>query len=84
MANHTSIFAQPTESLQSLRKVLVAVALASLIAMAMAPIFAFLFTDSETAALCLLIAMLVFYRHKENIARIAAGTESTFARKTHA
>lgn len=32
MANHTSIFTQPTESLQSLRKVLVAVALASLIA----------------------------------------------------
>lgn len=49
--------------------------LAALCAFAAAPLISALFRDWWMAGLCVLMALIVFFRHKENITRLAAGTE---------
>ena len=53
---------------------------AALFAAALSVIWAFLFAPS-VALLCALLAALVFWRHKDNIARIIAGTEPLIGKK---
>ena len=55
-------------------------ALASLLAFAAAPIFAFLLSDSPVVYLSLTIAVLVWVRHHANIQRILSGTEPRIGR----
>jgi acyl phosphate:glycerol-3-phosphate acyltransferase len=49
--------------------------LSALVAAASAPVWLILSGHAEAAALCILLAALVFVRHAENIARLRAGTE---------
>lgn len=49
--------------------------LAALAAAGLAPLWAVLLGRGETALLCLALAALVAWRHRENIARLRAGTE---------
>lgn len=49
--------------------------LASLTGCASAPILALFLADQRIALLALTIAALIFWRHRENIARLLAGTE---------
>lgn len=49
--------------------------LAALTAAATAPIFAYVVVDEWLAATAALLAILLFYQHRENIARLIAGTE---------
>jgi glycerol-3-phosphate acyltransferase PlsY len=51
--------------------------LAALVAIGTSPVTAWLLYDTERAALGLFLAVLVFLRHHENIARLRAGKEST-------
>jgi glycerol-3-phosphate acyltransferase PlsY len=50
--------------------------LAALVAIGTAPLTAWLLYDPERAGLALFLAILVFLRHHENIARLRAGKES--------
>ncbi len=49
--------------------------LAALIAVALAPVVTLFIYGSYSAFICLLIALLVWWRHKENIKRLLNGTE---------
>ncbi len=49
--------------------------LAALTAAATAPIFAYVIVDEWLAATAALLAILLFYQHRENIARLIRGTE---------
>lgn len=49
--------------------------LAALTAAATAPIFAYVVVDEWLAAAVALLALLLFYQHRENIVRLTAGTE---------
>jgi glycerol-3-phosphate acyltransferase PlsY len=49
--------------------------LAALTAAATAPIFAYVVVDEWLAATAALLAILLFYQHRENIMRLIAGTE---------
>lgn len=49
--------------------------LAALTAFAVAPVVAFLLGLREVAALALVMAVLIFFKHRANIARLLAGTE---------
>ena len=49
--------------------------LAALTAFAASPVVAFLFGDWRVAILAVLIALLVFHKHRANILRLRAGTE---------
>jgi glycerol-3-phosphate acyltransferase PlsY len=49
--------------------------LAALTAAATAPIFAFAFISTELAITATLMALLLFFQHRQNIARLMAGTE---------
>ncbi|MBK1793005.1 glycerol-3-phosphate 1-O-acyltransferase PlsY [Devosia sp. WQ 349] len=49
--------------------------LAALTAAATAPIFAYLFVDAGLAIVVLILALLLFFQHRENIARLIKGTE---------
>lgn len=51
--------------------------LAALTAAATAPIFAYLFGDTWLAVTVVALALLLFFQHRENIARLMAGTEPT-------
>lgn len=55
--------------------------LAALIAIGSAPIVTFFIYGGPPAGVCLLIALLVFWRHKENILRLKAGTEPKIGAK---
>lgn len=55
--------------------------LAALVAVALAPVYAFLLTSMQVAATALLLAVLVYYRHKTNLQRLAAGTEPKIGAK---
>lgn len=50
--------------------------LAALVAIGISPIAAWFLADEPRAILALLLAVLVFIRHHENIRRLAGGTES--------
>ncbi len=54
---------------------------ASLTALAVAPVAALALADTEHALLALLVGLLVFWRHEENIRRLLAGTEPRIGRK---
>lgn len=49
--------------------------LAALVAAAASPVIALVFVGRPSALLCLALAVLVFWRHRENIARILSGAE---------
>ncbi len=51
--------------------------LAALTAAATAPIFAYVFVDEWLAGTVSVLAVLLFYQHRTNIARLIAGTEPT-------
>jgi glycerol-3-phosphate acyltransferase PlsY len=55
--------------------------LSALVAAALSPLWAALTGRPEAAALCLCLAVLIFIRHHENIARLRAGTETKIGRK---
>jgi len=55
--------------------------LSALTACAVAPIATFFVYGTMPAAICLLITIFVFVRHKENIQRLLAGTESKIGNK---
>jgi glycerol-3-phosphate acyltransferase PlsY len=51
--------------------------LAALTAAATAPIFAYVLGTDRLAATALILALLLFFQHRENIARLLGGTEPT-------
>jgi glycerol-3-phosphate acyltransferase PlsY len=51
--------------------------LAALVAIGTSPVAVWFLYDPARAILALVLALLVFLRHRENIERLAAGTEST-------
>lgn len=55
--------------------------LAALVSFAAAPIFALVLTDSAVVKLALVILVLVFARHHQNIRRLLAGTEPRIGQK---
>ncbi|MFP4568428.1 glycerol-3-phosphate 1-O-acyltransferase PlsY [Rhodosalinus sp.] len=55
--------------------------LAALVAAALSPLWAVLLGRGETAALAAALAIVVLWRHGDNIARIRAGTEPRIGRK---
>lgn len=54
--------------------------LSALAAAALAPVFTFVFYDRVGAAMVLLMAMLIFYRHSDNIRKLRAGKEPKIGR----
>jgi acyl phosphate:glycerol-3-phosphate acyltransferase len=50
--------------------------LAALVAAALAPVYAWYLGNPTTAFLLLIMAVIIFFRHRENIRRIRAGEES--------
>ncbi|WP_323015290.1 glycerol-3-phosphate 1-O-acyltransferase PlsY [Devosia sp.] len=58
--------------------------LAALTATATAPIFAFVLADQWLAGAVAVMALLLFYQHRENIARLLAGTEPTIGSENKA
>ncbi len=57
--------------------------LAALIAIGSAPIVTFFIYGSAPAGVCLLIALLVFWRHKDNIQRLLKGDEPKIGKKNN-
>lgn len=55
--------------------------LAALSAVALTPLFTFIYYGAAPAIIPVLIGLLVFWRHKENIQRLMAGTESKIGSK---
>ncbi|PHR94220.1 MAG: acyl-phosphate glycerol 3-phosphate acyltransferase [Robiginitomaculum sp.] len=58
--------------------------LSALLATLAAPIAAYFMGKSEIAILTAILSLVIFIRHKENIGRILAGTESRIGNKTRA
>jgi len=57
--------------------------LASLLATAASPVFAIVLTANRTNAVVLcIIAIFIFWRHRQNIARLRAGTEGRIGQKS--
>lgn len=55
--------------------------LAALSAVALTPLFTFIYYGAAPAIITILIALLVIWRHKENIQRLSTGTESKIGSK---
>ncbi|MGH1397952.1 MAG: glycerol-3-phosphate 1-O-acyltransferase PlsY [Alphaproteobacteria bacterium] len=55
--------------------------LAALVAIGLAPLFAFFIYGAVPAGICAVIAALVFWRHKDNIARLLKGEEPKIGKK---
>jgi glycerol-3-phosphate acyltransferase PlsY len=55
--------------------------LSALVAAAFGPVAAMLIGQASVALLCIVLAVLIFARHHENIARLLAGTEPRIGRK---
>ena len=56
--------------------------LAALVAAALSPLWATLLGRPEAVALSMALALVVLWRHRENVARLRAGTEPRIGRKT--
>lgn len=56
--------------------------LAALVAAALSPLWATLLGRPDTAALLMALALIVLWRHRENVARLRAGTEPRIGRKS--
>lgn len=56
--------------------------LAALVAAALSPLWATLLGRPDTAALLMALALIVLWRHRENVARLRSGTEPRIGRKT--
>ncbi len=56
--------------------------LSALVAVASSALWCMIYTRPEMIALCLALTALVFWRHRENIARLLAGTEPKIGQKT--
>jgi acyl phosphate:glycerol-3-phosphate acyltransferase len=56
--------------------------LSALVAAVLSPVWAYLLGVPQMALLCVLLAVLILWRHRENIARLTAGTEPRIGRKT--
>ena len=56
--------------------------LSALVAVGTSPLVALLMGKGQIAAAALFMAALIFWRHKENITRLLAGTEPKIGRKT--
>ena len=56
--------------------------LSALVALGTSPLVALLMGKGQIAAAALFMAALIFWRHKENISRLLAGTEPKIGRKT--
>jgi acyl phosphate:glycerol-3-phosphate acyltransferase len=56
--------------------------LSALVAAVLSPVWAYLLGVPQMALLCVLLAVLILWRHRENIARLRAGTEPRIGRKT--
>jgi glycerol-3-phosphate acyltransferase PlsY len=55
--------------------------LAALVALALAPVYAMIFGETEVAAAFMALAILVWYRHKANITRLLKGEEPKIGAK---
>lgn len=55
--------------------------LSALMAAAMSTVWAVVLTTGETMILCTLLTLLVYWTHRENIARLKAGTETKIGKK---
>ncbi|WP_138465094.1 glycerol-3-phosphate 1-O-acyltransferase PlsY [Poseidonocella sp. HB161398] len=55
--------------------------LSALVAAALSPLWALALDQGQMVLLCIVLAVLVFLRHRPNIARIVAGTEPKIGRK---
>ena len=55
--------------------------LAGLVAAFITPVFLWWFGHSALASLCVVMTLLLFYKHRENIKRLQAGTESRIGAK---
>ena len=55
--------------------------LSALVAAALGPVAAMLLGQASVALLYIVLAVLIFARHHENIARLLAGTEPRIGRK---
>jgi glycerol-3-phosphate acyltransferase PlsY len=55
--------------------------LSALVAAVLSPVWALFLGSPEVAVLCALLAALILWRHRENIARLRAGTEPRIGRK---
>ncbi|ARE40218.1 Acyl-phosphate:glycerol-3-phosphate O-acyltransferase PlsY [Rhodovulum sp. P5] len=56
--------------------------LSALTAAALSPVWAIVFGRADMAVLALLLAVLIFLRHRSNIGRLLAGTEPKIGKKT--
>ncbi len=56
--------------------------LSALVAAVAAPLWALALSRGEAAVLCALLALVILYRHRANIARIRAGTEPKIGKKS--
>jgi acyl phosphate:glycerol-3-phosphate acyltransferase len=52
------------------------------VAAVLSPVWAHVLGVPGLALLCILLAALILWRHRENIARLRAGTESRIGRKS--
>ena len=52
--------------------------LAALVAVLVAPIFAYFMIDNAAVIALIILALLIFWRHRANIARLLAGQEGSF------
>lgn len=52
--------------------------LSALVTFALAPVYAFTTADAHTALVVLVIALIIFITHRENIQRLLAGEEKSF------
>jgi glycerol-3-phosphate acyltransferase PlsY len=56
--------------------------LSALVAAVLSPLWAAFLGRPEAVLLCVLLAALILWRHRENIARLRAGTESKIGQKS--
>lgn len=55
--------------------------LAAIIAISSSPIAAYLLGDDKLALLCMILAIIIIFTHRQNLARLLKGTELAFRKK---